>query len=80
MIQKIIDFFIKKELVTVTGTMTQTSKTKIFITLMALCQAVEFASPYFGHAIVIPKSVYEILATMAGIAYAGRATATTDIK
>lgn len=75
MFQKIIDFFLKKKIQDATGTVTQTSKTKIFISIEALLRAVELASPYFGHAIVIPEHIHQLLYTLAGLAYAERAVA-----
>jgi hypothetical protein len=73
MLQKILDFFLKKKIETATETITQTSKTKIFISIEALLRAVEFVTPYFGHPVIIPEHIHQLLYTLAGLSYAERA-------
>lgn len=73
MLNKIIEFLFKKKVETLTGTMTQTSKTKVFMTLEGILRAIEFASPHFGHPIVFPESVHVFIYTLAGLSYAERA-------
>jgi len=70
--QKLITFLLKKKIETATGTITETSKTKIFMSIAALLKAVEIASPYFSHPIVVPGHVYEMLYALAGISYVER--------
>ena len=73
MLQKIIDFFLKKKIEGATGTLTQTSKTKIFISIESLLRAIEMASPYFNHPVVFPEHIHQLLYTLAGLSYAERA-------
>jgi hypothetical protein len=73
MFQKIIDFFIRKKVEGATEGLTKVSKTKVFMTIEAILMAVEFASQYFGYAVVIPDNIHKLLYTLAGIAYAERA-------
>lgn len=72
MFNKLVDFFIKKKVETATGTISQTSKTKIFITLEGLARLVEFVSPYFYHQITIPEHFHGLLYSLAGLSYAER--------
>lgn len=71
-VSKLIEFFIKKKVDGVTGEMSKTSKTKIFITIEALLRAVEFISPYFGNIITVPENIHQLLYTLAGLSYAER--------
>ena len=72
MIQKIIDFLIKKKIQAATGEISQVSKTKIFMSIEGLSLLIEFISPYLGHRITIPDYVHKFLYTLAGISYAER--------
>ena len=44
------------------------SITKICATVIAIMQAVEIASPYFGHAIVFDPKIYVAIASIGGVA------------
>ncbi len=70
---RIIDFFIKKRVQTATGEMSQTSKTKIFITIEGVLRLIEFLSPHFGHPIEVPDHIHKLIYTLAGLSYAERA-------
>ena len=69
---KLITFLIKKKVQTATGEMEEISKTKIFMTLEGILQAIEFVSPYFGTPIVIPSEVHKAIWSLAGLSYAER--------
>lgn len=72
LLEKLVTFLIKKKVQSATGEITQTSKTKIFMTIEGVLLLVEFVTPYFGHFVDIPKSIHEILWTLAGLSYAER--------
>lgn len=44
------------------------SVTKICATVIGLMQAVEIASPYFGHAIAFDPKIYVAIASIGGVA------------
>ena len=69
---KIITFFLKKKIQTATGEMEEISKTKIFMTAEGILRAIEFASPYFGSAVIFPPDLHGLLYTLAGLSYAER--------
>lgn len=75
MIQKIVSWFIHRKFVDQNGQYYYqgVSITKIGILAMAVLKAVEtlsvtFAGQGFFHAIVIPASVYELIAAITGVA------------
>ena len=70
--QKLITFFLKKKVQGATGEWEEVSKTKLFMTLEGILQAVEFASPHFGNPIVIPVEFHKALWSLAGLSYAER--------
>lgn len=69
---KVITFLIKKKVQTATGEMEQVSKTKVFMTIEGILQAIEFISPHFGSPITIPPEVHKALWSLAGLSYAER--------
>lgn len=69
---KIVTFLIRKKVETATGSITQTSKTKIFMCIEAILRLIEFISPYLGHPVMIPDGVHKLIYTLAGLSYAER--------
>lgn len=72
MIQKIIDFLIRKKLQSATGEISQVSKTKIFMLIEGVLRLVEFVTPFFGHAYTFPDHIHQLLYALAGMSYAER--------
>ena len=72
MFLKAVTFFIKKKVQSATGELEEVSKTKIFMTLEGILQAIEFISPFFGNPIQFPAEIHKAIWSLAGLSYAER--------
>ena len=70
--RKAVTFLIKKKVQSATEEIEQVSKTKIFMTIEGILQAIEFIYPFFDYPIQIPAEVHKALWSLAGLSYAER--------
>ncbi len=70
MLKKLVTWFLFRKVKNAAGEMEAKglSITKVCATIIGIMQAVEFASPHFGHPINFGQNIYMALASLGGIA------------
>ena len=70
MIKKLVNWFIMRKVRNAAGEMEANgiSKSKVCAVVLGLMFAVEYASPYFGHPILISTEIKGFIAAIGGIA------------